>query len=81
MDDVNKRLGQLFERLNHNDISGQACDKLLQLCTGVWCCRVGLQFLPNTSAVAQLWTLAILPRLVTCKYAPDSIIIANNVFT
>ena len=34
MDDVNKRLGQLFERLNHNDISGQACDKLLQLCTG-----------------------------------------------
>jgi hypothetical protein len=34
MEDVNKRLGQLFERLNHNDISGQACDKLLQLCTG-----------------------------------------------
>jgi len=35
MEDVNKRLGQLFERLNHNDISGQACDKLLQLCTAL----------------------------------------------
>lgn len=35
MGDVNKRLGQLFERLNHNDISAQACGKLLQLCTAL----------------------------------------------
>ena len=36
MEDVNKRLGQLFERLNQNDISAQACDKLLHLCSGAF---------------------------------------------
>ena len=36
MEDVNKRLGQLFERLNQNDISAQACDKLLHLCGGAF---------------------------------------------
>lgn len=35
LEDVNKRIGGLFERLNQGGISGQACDKLLQLCAAL----------------------------------------------
>lgn len=32
LEDVNKKVGALFERLNQNDISAQASEKLVRLC-------------------------------------------------